>query len=188
MPKATIPPRSALKLYACDLIARHKNMDRSKLGVGHFKSKYRESFTMSQVVWFRERPGSAGDRDRWHLLKNATDLILRSPADDFSGGIVPVIVHDSAENVLHDLTKPKPQEVDGTHYQQGVKTSPWDLQMAMESTGDVFLDSRRSDIVKYVSRIKGKGDQRIPKMISDFKKARHCLEAAIARLEAMQHV
>jgi hypothetical protein len=78
-----------------------------------------------------------------------------------------------------------PEEVDGTHYQQGFRVTPWDLQQVLESTGDVFVDGRRCDILKYVSRIKGEGKNRIPKLLSDFRKAKHCIEAAIAKLEQL---
>jgi len=73
----------------------------------------------------------------------------------------------------------KPQEIGGTHYQQGVKTSPWDLQRAMETSGSPFVDARRADVIKYVFRKKGDAE----KMIEDHRKAMHCLAAAIAELE-----
>jgi len=73
----------------------------------------------------------------------------------------------------------KPQEIGGTHYKQGVKTSPWDLQRAMETSGSPFVDARRADAIKYAFRIKGD----TKKLIEDLKKAKHCIEAAIAVLE-----
>lgn len=91
----------------------------------------------------------------------------------------------AAKPISARTTKTGPEEVDGTHYQQGFRVTPWDLQAALESTGDVFVDGRRCDVIKYASRLKGVGKQRIPKLISDLRKARHCLDAAIARLEQM---
>ena len=73
-----------------------------------------------------------------------------------------------------------PQEVGGTHYNQGVSTTPWDLQRAMKTSGVPFVDARRSDVIKYVFRIKGD----YAKQIEDYKKAKHCIEAAIAVLES----
>jgi hypothetical protein len=73
----------------------------------------------------------------------------------------------------------KPQEIGGTHYQQGVSTSPWDLQSTMKTSGDAFVDARRADALKYTWRMKGD----TTKLIEDLKKARHCLDAAITRME-----
>ena len=77
------------------------------------------------------------------------------------------------------MANPTPLEIGGTHYKQGVKTSPWDLQKSMETSGNVFADARRADAIKYTFRIKG--DRK--KLVEDLKKAKHCLEAAIAELE-----
>ena len=60
------------------------------------------------------------------------------------------------------------------HYQKGV--DPWDLQRGMVSCGDLFADLRRGDAIKYCFRAKGD-------FLKDLKKARHCLDAAIERLE-----
>lgn len=60
------------------------------------------------------------------------------------------------------------------HYQTPV--SPWDLQTYMHSSGDAFVDARRCDAIKYVFRNKAS-------LLSDLKKARHCLDAAISKLE-----
>lgn len=73
----------------------------------------------------------------------------------------------------------EPQEIGGTHYQQGIKTSPWDLQRVMESSGSPFTDARRADVIKYVFRKKGD----TAKMLEDHRKAMHCLSAAILELE-----
>lgn len=67
-------------------------------------------------------------------------------------------------------------QVGGDHYNQGTKTSPWDLQMDMKSSGSLFIDSRRSDAIKYVHRDKGD-------MLENLKKARHCIDAAIKYME-----
>jgi hypothetical protein len=72
----------------------------------------------------------------------------------------------------------KPQEIGGTHYQQGIHTSPWDLQEQMESSGSAFVDARRCDALKYVFRKKGDRNT----MLLDLEKARHCIEAAIRHL------
>lgn len=61
------------------------------------------------------------------------------------------------------------------HYQTEV--SPWDLQKHMASSGNAFIDGRRCDAIKYIFRNK-------KSLLEDLKKAKHCLEAAIARLEA----
>ena len=69
----------------------------------------------------------------------------------------------------------KPQEIGGTHYNQGVSTSPWDLQREMKTSGVPFVDARRADIIKYVFRVKGSKDN----MLMDLNKAKHCIESAI---------
>lgn len=73
----------------------------------------------------------------------------------------------------------RPEEVGGTHYQQGVKTSPWDLQREMKTSGSVFVDVRRADAIKYIFRMKGDTG----KLLEDLKKGQHCISAAIAELE-----
>lgn len=75
------------------------------------------------------------------------------------------------------------EEAGGSHYGS---LQPWDLQRHMESSGDAFVDGRRCDALKYAFRMKGKGDARLPKLLDDLKKARHCLDAAIAQLEKQQ--
>lgn len=60
------------------------------------------------------------------------------------------------------------------HYNK--KVQPWDLERCMESSGDAFVDARRTDAIEYCFRKKDN-------MLEDLKKARHCLDAAIARLE-----
>jgi hypothetical protein len=74
-----------------------------------------------------------------------------------------------------------PQEIGGTHYQQGVTTSPWDLQKVMKTSGSPFVDARRCDIIKYAFRVKGSLDV----MLMDLHKIKHCAEAAIAELETL---
>ena len=60
------------------------------------------------------------------------------------------------------------------HYQTPV--SPWDLQKHMHTSGDAFVDARRCDAIKYIFRNK-------ENLLEDLKKARHCLDAAISKLE-----
>lgn len=60
------------------------------------------------------------------------------------------------------------------HYQ--TKVDPWELQRHMQSSGNAFVDARRADAIKYAFRKK-------ENMLQDLKKARHCLDAAIERLE-----
>lgn len=73
----------------------------------------------------------------------------------------------------------KPQEVGGDHYQQGLQVTPWELQRTMKSSGNAFVDSRRSDAIKYGWRMKGDN----ARLLEDLKKARHCLGEAIGELE-----
>jgi hypothetical protein len=63
------------------------------------------------------------------------------------------------------------------HYDK--KVSPWDLEKCMESSGNAFVDARRTDIIEYAFR--NKGD-----MIGDLRKAMHNCEEAIKVLEALQ--
>jgi len=64
------------------------------------------------------------------------------------------------------------------HYQTEV--SPWDLQAHMPSSGNAFVDGRRCDAIKYVFRNK-------ESLLEDLKKAKHCLEAAIKKLEVKEN-
>jgi Cdc6-like AAA superfamily ATPase len=47
----------------------------------------------------------------------------------------------------------------------------------MDSSGDTFVDARRTDAIEYCFRMKGD-------LIGDLRKAKHCIEAAIEQLEA----
>lgn len=62
------------------------------------------------------------------------------------------------------------------HYDK--KIQPWDLERCMESSGDAFVDSRRTDAIEYCFRKKDN-------MLEDLKKARHCLDAAIKHMEVI---
>lgn len=63
------------------------------------------------------------------------------------------------------------------HYNKPV--TPWCLEKHMESSGNAFIDSRRSDAIEYCFRIKDD-------LLSDLKKARHCMDEAIKVLEQIQ--
>lgn len=63
------------------------------------------------------------------------------------------------------------------HYDKPV--TPWCLQKHMESSGNAFVDARRTDAIEYCFRMKGD-------LLADLKKARHCLEAAIEEIERSQ--
>lgn len=65
------------------------------------------------------------------------------------------------------------------HYNKPV--TPWMLEEHMESSGNAFVDSRRSDAIEYAFRIKDD-------LLSDLKKARHCIDEAIRVLEAQANV
>jgi hypothetical protein len=56
------------------------------------------------------------------------------------------------------------------HYDKPV--SPWELERYMESTGNAFVDARRTDAIEYAFRLKGD-------LQGDLKKAIHCLQAAL---------
>jgi len=56
------------------------------------------------------------------------------------------------------------------------KVTPWDLEKCMASSGDAFVDSRRTDAIEYCFRMKAD-------LIGDLRKAKHCLEEAIAHME-----
>jgi|GEM_PF-4700329 hypothetical protein len=59
------------------------------------------------------------------------------------------------------------------HYNKPV--TPWDLEKHMDSSGNAFVDSRRTDAIEYCFRIK-------ENLLEDLTKARHCLDEAIAVL------
>lgn len=60
------------------------------------------------------------------------------------------------------------------HYNKAV--TPWDLERCMDSSGDAFVDSRRTDAIEYCFRIKDN-------LLEDLMKARHCIDAAIQQLQ-----
>lgn len=74
-----------------------------------------------------------------------------------------------------------PQEIGGTHYQEGVKVSPWSLQREMVSSGDAFVDARRADAIKYAFRVKGNH----AKLLEDLRKAADSARAGAEHLEKM---
>lgn len=57
------------------------------------------------------------------------------------------------------------------------KVTPWDLQKCMKSSGNAFVDARRTDAIEYCFRMKDD-------LLGDLKKARHCMEEAIKELES----
>jgi hypothetical protein len=61
------------------------------------------------------------------------------------------------------------------------KVTPWDLEKCMQSSGSAFVDSRRTDAIEYVYRIKDN-------LLEDLHKARHCLDEAIEVMEAKPKV
>lgn len=61
------------------------------------------------------------------------------------------------------------------HYAGAV--TPWDLQRCMKSTGNVFIDARRTDVIEYCFRLKGD-------LLGDLRKARHCIDEAIKVIES----
>ena len=56
------------------------------------------------------------------------------------------------------------------HYEGQV--TPWDLQKCMKSSGNAFVDARRTDAIEYCFRVKDD-------LLADLRKARHCLDEAI---------
>ncbi len=66
-----------------------------------------------------------------------------------------------------------------SHYDKPI--TPWDLERYMESSGNAFVDSRRTDAIEYCFRNKGN-------MLEDLRKARHCLDAAIEILEKSENI
>ncbi len=60
------------------------------------------------------------------------------------------------------------------HYNKDI--TPWDLQKNMESSGNAFVDARRTDAIEYAFRMKDD-------LLEDLKKGRHCLDEAIKVLE-----
>ena len=60
------------------------------------------------------------------------------------------------------------------HYEGAV--TPWDLERCMQSSGNAFVDARRTDAIEYCFRIK-------EDLLEDLKKARHCLDEAINEME-----
>lgn len=63
------------------------------------------------------------------------------------------------------------------HYAGAV--TPWDLEKCMRSSGNAFVDARRTDAIEYCFRLKGYG------LLEDLRKARHCLDEAIKVLEGV---
>ena len=60
------------------------------------------------------------------------------------------------------------------HYAGSV--TPWDLERCMVSSGDAFVDARRTDAIEYAFRIK-------EDLAADLRKAIHCLQAAVEKFE-----
>lgn len=82
----------------------------------------------------------------------------------------------------------RPPQIGGAHYGKGLQ--PWDLQCHMKSTGDVFIDARRTDVIEYVFRLKGDPNVCptddagvLGKLREDCAKAIHNLESIIARID-----
>jgi hypothetical protein len=84
------------------------------------------------------------------------------------------VIADLTETPAPERIQPTIQDVVPAHYAKGV--TPWELERHMESSGSAFVDSRRTDAIEYCFRMKYD-------LLSDLKKARHCIEAAISHLE-----
>ena len=82
-------------------------------------------------------------------------------------------------------TLPVPDQTGGNHYGTGLQ--PWDLQIHMQPSCDVFIDARRTDVLEYVFRIKQEPrDETVWAAIKrDAIKAKHNLEAIIARCDQL---
>lgn len=78
--------------------------------------------------------------------------------------------HCREETSLPPSCSPTP-----AHYDKPIQ--PWDLERCMESSGNAFVDARRTDAIEYCFRIKGD-------LLGDLRKARHCIDAAIEVLSA----
>lgn len=70
-------------------------------------------------------------------------------------------------------------EMTPKHYAGAV--TPWDLERCMKSSGNLFVDARRTDAIEYIFRIK-------TDLLDDLRKARHNLDAAINELEKKQNL
>lgn len=70
-------------------------------------------------------------------------------------------------------------QVAGDHYKR-LSVQPFDLQKAMESSGDAFVDGARCVIIKYAARKKGD----MKKMAEDLRKAAHYALAAAEHIES----
>ncbi len=68
---------------------------------------------------------------------------------------------------------PVDESITPDHYAGSV--TPWDLQRCMKSSGNLFVDSRRTDAIEYCFRMKGD-------LLADLIKARHCIDAAIGEM------
>lgn len=60
------------------------------------------------------------------------------------------------------------------HYGTGL--TPWDLQRDMKSSGSLFVDARRTDIIEYAFRDKGQ-------LKSDMEKIIHNAQAVLDHLD-----
>ena len=69
----------------------------------------------------------------------------------------------------------RPESLVPAHYAGAV--TPWDLERCMTSSGNAFVDSRRTDAIEYAFRMKGD-------LAADLRKARHCLDEAIRELQS----
>lgn len=105
--------------------------------------------------------------DRTHAYK-CTDCGRTTSAK----GEITRCPHCNSKDKL-DLSFRGSTQVGGTHYGT---LQPWDLQRVMKSWGNLFVDARRCDVMKYIFRKKSDP-------LEDLKKARHCLDAAIAEME-----
>lgn len=87
---------------------------------------------------------------------------------------------------LKDVGLVRPPQVGGTHYGAGLQ--PWDLQCDMPTSGDVFIDARRTDVMEYVFRLKADSSLgcQLAGLRADALKARHNLDAIIARIDQIK--
>lgn len=72
------------------------------------------------------------------------------------------------------------KESGGAHYGT---VDPFTLTRVMQSSGNAHVDGCRCAIIKYGFRLKGSGDNIIPKLIDDLEKAKHYAEEAITALK-----
>lgn len=106
---------------------------------------------------------------QWNNENNIDDIIAWRPVN--------AAAPEESSATCKNSLKTDPPSLCPSRYERVI--TPWDIEHCMKSSGNVFVDSRRTNAIEYC--LCAKDD-----FLGNLKKARYCIDSAIKELEASQ--